>query len=927
MEQKDKEKDNKPIIPTLKDSMKPQLKIKGLSQGGLSLMERLKQFKKKDLAFIMAGLGVLFMAPLAEHFMMAPENGDGQLGPGTSNNGTFKVGSPYDPGINGYGSGNPVGANGDVITPLNVRDPSALIMGPSSSVQPPAGSPATTTPAKDSGDWKDALTQSAATAGKKAVKAAGLPIPKSTLSGGGLRGMGALGGGGGGAGGGGGGDVSSKGLLGNRPVQDSLKLSRASEGYRGVGARGSDVGTSGSFDALKKAAENAANPFNRTGGDSGGGSSGGVGGGEKSPGGNNLKDSKSLGESLAFLKLKAEQDHAIDLEWKLKEEAAMRWPKLETKMLEEAVMSTEKAFTGLTGDFVKNALKSGGSSLACGYKNADGALVTFTLGKDDIADGISGCAPTSGGSEAGKSGKDYYHGVGGEGVFQCGTNTPITCDSKPSKDPGDKHNTEDALNRTAAPGNTPGGAASVVSSLNDTCGKLGTDVAARASKVSGGASGVSGSGAMASDQATAADHYENAAQNVIDASWALTGRNSDNPAKCGQANPDKIVVGGGASDSVYSLLMDVKKEIAGDGSGSDGKSLLARLGTTNAAIVSVLNAAGQDKNLKDALPKADAAFYTAYNLYGNAQQATDLDAAKNSVPKDAADQIGVLADAASKTTGDNKDALDKSNPGADKEAGKLVSRIQDEFKWVDNALGAVDQKLQAADLSGDSSADKIKDPTQKQNYKNYLDNINKQKDAVSNSEKNLRAAEQAERDVFKTLTTESSVKQLQAAQGQQSDQQGFAPPATSAGLLGQDTQLASLTRKAVDPKLAGDASASQDKTNLAYLKTNSQGLTTSKYDSASASSPDTKSGLPASGDVPAGSDVPTTGKSAQNVLAAFNPTPDQGPALVLEKRFTNISQDAGNLDKAISTNKTAMQNKDIVNMENMASAAPSKASK
>src|ERR1700693_2807160 len=74
---KDKQKDNnKPIIPTLKDSTgKPQLKIKGIAQGGMSLIERLKQFKKKDLAFIMAGLGVLFMAPLAEHFMMAPENG------------------------------------------------------------------------------------------------------------------------------------------------------------------------------------------------------------------------------------------------------------------------------------------------------------------------------------------------------------------------------------------------------------------------------------------------------------------------------------------------------------------------------------------------------------------------------------------------------------------------------------------------------------------------------------------------------------------------------------------------------------------------------------------------------------------------------------------------------------------------------------
>ena len=73
---------DQPKIPTLKDSQKPQVKIKGLA-AGLSLFDRLKQFKKKDLALILAGLGTLFMAPLAEHFMMAPEGGDAStMGPG-----------------------------------------------------------------------------------------------------------------------------------------------------------------------------------------------------------------------------------------------------------------------------------------------------------------------------------------------------------------------------------------------------------------------------------------------------------------------------------------------------------------------------------------------------------------------------------------------------------------------------------------------------------------------------------------------------------------------------------------------------------------------------------------------------------------------------------------------------------------------------
>lgn len=35
--------------------------------------------------------------------------------------------------------GDPVGQSGDIITPLNVRDPSALVMGPGASINPPEG--------------------------------------------------------------------------------------------------------------------------------------------------------------------------------------------------------------------------------------------------------------------------------------------------------------------------------------------------------------------------------------------------------------------------------------------------------------------------------------------------------------------------------------------------------------------------------------------------------------------------------------------------------------------------------------------------------------------------------------------------------------------------------------------------------------------
>lgn len=51
-------------------------------------------------------------------------------------------------------AGDPVGQSGDVITPLNVRDPSALVMGPSGSSYPPSAAPA---PAAPSSVPKDKL--------------------------------------------------------------------------------------------------------------------------------------------------------------------------------------------------------------------------------------------------------------------------------------------------------------------------------------------------------------------------------------------------------------------------------------------------------------------------------------------------------------------------------------------------------------------------------------------------------------------------------------------------------------------------------------------------------------------------------------------------------------------------------------------------
>lgn len=372
--------DQKPKIPTLKDTQKPQVRIKGLA-ARLSLVERLKQFKKKDLAFILAGLGVLFMAPLAEHFMMSPENADtGAFKPGWGfqakgfGDGT----SPYDPGVNGMAPGSQLGGGGDVITPLNVRDPSALVMGPGSSQQPAATSTTPPPPAKENTDWKDAIANAGAKAASAATKAASLPVPKTSLTNAGLRGLGVAGG--------------SAGATWNAPPISASNVPNRTgggsnmagvnkaPGYMGVGSRGPKNADAGSLEDLKKMAEKAGSMANRLGsagtnletaagmGKGEGAGMGGDGAGrggkdDKGPGGNSGKDSKSLGESLAFLAAKAHQQHAIDLYWKLKEKDAMLWPNLKEKLLEEAVMTP---FKGLTAG-ISDAIKGFGSDVAGSY--------------------------------------------------------------------------------------------------------------------------------------------------------------------------------------------------------------------------------------------------------------------------------------------------------------------------------------------------------------------------------------------------------------------------------------------------------------------------------------------------------------------------------------------------------------------------------
>jgi hypothetical protein len=402
--------DNKPQIPTLKESQNekkggaPALKIKGL-QSGLSLIERLKQFKKKDLAFILAGLGVLFMAPLAEHFMMSPSDqaGDGTMTPGfSSGKGGSPFGSaasPYDPGVNGLAPGGVAGGGSDVITPLNVRDPSALVMGPGATQQAPATASASPTtpppppPAKEDSKWNDAIAAGKAAA-SAATKKAALPVPKVPLSAGGLRGLGAVSGGSGSSfslp------PVSSNGLASGHVNQSNGLTGTNGSGFKGVARGPGSGGNTGRLEALKNAAAQAGGDFNRSGPassnleaaasrDMGGGSGGGAGEGgshdDKATSGSQSKDSKSPGESLEFLRQKSQMEKDIAYADELRKSQpcgvggliGMGGPNLECNKLKGEMMKTMmmkglvEPVAGVMGDLIKGWLEpdAAGQVICC----------------------------------------------------------------------------------------------------------------------------------------------------------------------------------------------------------------------------------------------------------------------------------------------------------------------------------------------------------------------------------------------------------------------------------------------------------------------------------------------------------------------------------------------------------------------------------
>lgn len=470
-QQKDDKKSGSPL-PTLKQAQtqRPLLKIKGL-QSGQSILERFKAFKKKDLAFILAGLGVLFMAPLAEHFLMSPDTSDSGAfkegwGYKPGSEGLGQGGSPFDNGFNGMAPGGPAGAGSDVITPLNVRDPSALIMGPASAAQPPATTstpaPAASPSTESNSNWKDALAQSAAHAAAPAVRAA-LPVPKVPLSSGGLRGLGSLGGSGG-ATFSGFGPISANSVPNRGNVGSSLGAV-ASPDYRGVARGLSNGGNAGALEALKDAAAKAGNDLNASGaagsnlqaaastnmGSGTDGSSAGSGptngGAAKDPGQDQGKDSKSQGDSLAFLAAKENQEKAIDLYWK-KQEAEQMWPiQEEQKVADALIMGPVNALAGSMGSAITN-LGMPGASWSCGGNpvamTPAGPCSTVCAGQTTggtSAQSVSYCYQPTGATYSiytcpPTAGNLVQSNCTQSGGSATGGNTPVTPDNPAARQPG-----------------------------------------------------------------------------------------------------------------------------------------------------------------------------------------------------------------------------------------------------------------------------------------------------------------------------------------------------------------------------------------------------------------------------------------------------------------------------------------------------------
>ena len=320
----DEDKKGAPVIPGTASPFKKTSafgKTPMFSRATGSIIDRLKNLSRKDMAFVGIGLSVLVMAPVAEYMMSQPaqdnllkETFNPRSGPG----------GVMDPGINGLSTGSPDGS-GEVITPLSSRDPMSLILGaqPAAAVMPPPSAPPTTS-------YRDAMKESGRAAFTEASKSAGAPtvIPKMQAAmsrlfadGGGSRTSGTLGGGK---------IIEDARSASSKAKSRSMVGPVAMAGYKGV-ASTPNSSSKGAFEKLRAQADRSAgnfsggsamNSLDKAAADavnvSGSGGLGAGGDSEKIKGGSGSTtkyDHNRSGESLAEAAAKARQAKALEWEF------------------------------------------------------------------------------------------------------------------------------------------------------------------------------------------------------------------------------------------------------------------------------------------------------------------------------------------------------------------------------------------------------------------------------------------------------------------------------------------------------------------------------------------------------------------------------------------------------------------------------------
>jgi len=230
--------------------------VNSLGKSSGNLLERLKNLSKKDIAFVIAGLGILVMAPIAEFFLSKPQP-DNLLAPGFGERKASESGglNLYDSGVNALSSGSPDGS-GEVITPLTARDPSSLIVG-AQQTPPPPPPPQTT--------FRDSMKDVAEKSFSQAVKSSPAPFipPKMNAS---LRGFSSFFGGGessrsSGSLGGGANVLATAKKASTKTEKRSMVGPVAIPGYKGVASNTPNSASKGALEQLRNQAGKAADFF------------------------------------------------------------------------------------------------------------------------------------------------------------------------------------------------------------------------------------------------------------------------------------------------------------------------------------------------------------------------------------------------------------------------------------------------------------------------------------------------------------------------------------------------------------------------------------------------------------------------------------------------------------------------------------------